>query len=119
MENLITMLDEELNYSLKQSRSRINALIRETGKEKKKVRKLHTMIISIHVTWCSLCVQQKDLEKKWAFQIPPVTLDLKDLQMQFSDADEERRMVIHEQLTAMERWVELVCASHTHTRPVT
>ncbi len=34
-----------------------------------------------------------------------MTLDLDDLMMQFSDADEERRMVIHEQLTAMERWV--------------
>ena len=36
-----------------------------------------------------------------------MTLDLSDLQTQFSDADEERKMVIHEQLLAMERWVWL------------
>ncbi len=44
MKNLITMLDEELNYSLKQSRSRINALIRETGNAKKKVTPMLTCL---------------------------------------------------------------------------
>lgn len=49
-------------------------------------------------------MSQKSTLKKWSFQIPPVTFDLSDLKLQFSDADEEMRMIIHEQLSAMERW---------------
>ena len=37
MENLLMMLEEELNYSKKQSRSRINALMREAGQARTQV----------------------------------------------------------------------------------
>ena len=37
MENLMMMLEEELNYSKKQSRSRINALMREADHARSKV----------------------------------------------------------------------------------
>ena len=37
MENLLMMLEEELNYSKKQSRSQINALMREAGQARKQV----------------------------------------------------------------------------------
>ena len=38
MENLLIMLEEELNYSKKQSRSRINALMREADQARTQVR---------------------------------------------------------------------------------
>ena len=38
MENLMMMLEEELNYSKKQSRSRINALMREADHARSKVK---------------------------------------------------------------------------------
>ncbi len=37
MENLMTLLEEELNYSKKQSRSRINALMKEAGQGRAQV----------------------------------------------------------------------------------
>lgn len=33
MENLLTLLEEELNYTKKQSRSRINAIIKQAADE--------------------------------------------------------------------------------------
>lgn len=46
MENLLMLLEEELNYSKKQSRSRINALMREAGQARTQInQKAYTKII--------------------------------------------------------------------------
>lgn len=47
--------------------------------------------------------------KKEAWQLPLVSLDISSVQKQFLEAEEGRRMVVHEQLTAMERSATLQC----------
>lgn len=46
------------------------------------------------------------LEKKErkSLQLPPISLDVGNVERQFSEAEEAKRMIVHEQLKAMERW---------------
>lgn len=43
-------------------------------------------------------------EKKKAWQLPPISLDVSIVERQFSEAEEAKRMIVHEQLRAMERF---------------
>ncbi len=85
MDDLITMLDEELNYSQKVSRKRINALIKENSAERRK--------------------NMVDTSTEKAWQFPPVSLDMSALEREFLDGEEEKKMIVHEQLTSMERYI--------------
>lgn len=39
-----------------------------------------------------------------SWQLPPISLDVSDMERQFSEAEEAKRMIVHEQLKAMERY---------------
>ena len=42
-------------------------------------------------------------KKKASWRLPPISLDVSIMERQFSEADEAKRMIVHEQLSAMER----------------
>ena len=75
------MLDEELNYSKKQTRARLNTLIQEADEKMRDSAKYGTSYDSV-----------------------PVSLDVAEKTKKFSEVDEERHMVVHEQLAGMERY---------------
>ena len=66
MENLMMMLEEELNYSKKQSRSRINALMREADHARSKVsRKTATsLLLDGYVCVCVLSGNWRECEEE-------------------------------------------------------
>ena len=43
-------------------------------------------------------------KKKTLWQLPPISLDVDEVERQFSEAEEAKRMIVHEQLQAMERF---------------
>lgn len=108
MENLLVMLEEELNYSKKQSKSRINALMREAGQARAQVSnelyyaKEHNRIcLSLSMSQGNEHVEKR---KKTLWQLPPISLDVSNTERQFSETEEAKRMIVHEQLKAMERY---------------
>ena len=82
LENLVAILDDELNYSKKQTRARLNTLMQEADEK-----------MRVPTTDGASC------------DPVPVSLDVAEKMKMLSQADEERQMVVHEQLAAMERYV--------------
>ncbi|KAL5496963.1 hypothetical protein EMCRGX_G013344 [Ephydatia muelleri] len=80
LENLVAILDDELNYSKKQTRARLNTLMQEADEK-----------MRVPTTDGASC------------DPVPVSLDVAEKMKMLSQADEERQMVVHEQLAAMER----------------
>ncbi|XP_064383088.1 uncharacterized protein LOC135331774 isoform X2 [Halichondria panicea] len=80
-ENLLTLLEEELNYSKKQSRNRINEIIKQADEKR------HIIV-----------------PPERSLQLPPLPrLDVGEMVTEFVESEERREMIAHEQLTAMER----------------
>ena len=84
MESLTKILDEELNYSKKQTRARLNTLIQEADERMRGSAKYRTSFHSV-----------------------PVSLNVAEKMKNFFQRDEEREMVVHEQLAAMERYAKM------------
>lgn len=101
------LLEEELNYSKKQSRSRINALMRETDQARTKVRQDQSTRLLLKNVLSSFQGSGHSAKKKASWQLPPIMLDVGHVERQFSETEEAKRMIVHEQLQAMERWVWL------------
>lgn len=78
------MVDEELNYSKKQTRARLNTLMQEADEKMR--------------------VPSKDGS---SCDPVPVSLDVTEKVKLLTQADDERQMVVHEQLAAMERYVHI------------
>jgi hypothetical protein len=47
---------------------------------------------------------QKNAAERWTAHLPAITLDLARMKAKFAESDEKRRLVVHEQLAAMERY---------------
>ena len=43
------------------------------------------------------------MKKRMSLQLPPISLDVSNMERQFLEAEEAKRMIVHEQLKAMER----------------
>lgn len=113
------LLEEELNYSKKQSRSQINALMKEAGQARTQVRNRFSVFYTLYCYQWLYIQDSEALEKKnkrLSWQLPPISLDVGNMERQFSEADEAKRMIVHEQLKAMERWDDMyTTASDTLT----
>ena len=47
----------------------------------------------------------ESVKKRASWQLPPISLEVSSVERQFSETEEAKRMIVHEQLKAMERLV--------------
>ena len=104
MEQLKLLLDEELNYSKKKSRNNMKELMQVQLFALPHFCNdfLHLCMYILARQAASMARMQPEMLKN-RFKPTPITCSVNDIKEKFSKAEEGKRMIVHEQLSVMER----------------